>query len=132
MFHILRMSLVTVAACRTQNRTLGSSSILRFIALQSSSEILKTRIKYTKDSNSKFSCKRCGMIPKNEVNPRFHGLSLFLIVGEVQDSLPRLNDDSPREANSNLLRWQNVLIFCFCQKISKTFGTPLLSTIYQK
>jgi hypothetical protein len=36
------------------------------------------------------------MIPKNEVNPRFHGLSLLLIVGEVQDSLPRLNDDSSK------------------------------------
>jgi hypothetical protein len=41
MFHILRISLFTVATCRTQNRTLGSSSILSFIALQSSSEILK-------------------------------------------------------------------------------------------
>jgi hypothetical protein len=72
------------------------------------------------------------MIPKNEVNPRFHGLSFFLIVGEVQDSLPRLNDDSPREANSNLLRWKSVLIFWLFQKISKAFETPLLSTICQK
>jgi hypothetical protein len=59
------------------------------------------------------------MIPKNEVNPRFHGLSLFLIVGEVQDSLPRLNDDSPKEANSNLLRWQSVLIFCLVKRYQK-------------
>jgi hypothetical protein len=41
-------------------------------------------------------CKRCGMIPKNEVNPRFHGLPLLLSHGVVQDSLPRLGDDSSK------------------------------------
>jgi hypothetical protein len=53
--------------------------------------------------NQNLVCKRCGMIPKNEVNPRFHGLHLLLSDGAVQDSLPRLNDNSPRDTNSNLL-----------------------------
>jgi hypothetical protein len=69
------------------------------------------------------------MIPKNEVNPRFHGLSLFLIVGEVQDSLPRLNDDSPREANSNLLRWQSVLIFCLVKDIKNLWNTSSFNNL---
>jgi hypothetical protein len=41
-------------------------------------------------------CKRCGMIPKSEVNPIFSGPSLLLSAGVVQDSLPRLTDDSSK------------------------------------
>ena len=63
-----------------QNRTHGSSSILSFIALQSSSKILKTRIRYTKNSKSKFSCKRSGMLPQNEVNPKFLSVDFWCSV----------------------------------------------------
>jgi hypothetical protein len=50
--------------------------------------------------------------PQNEVNPRFHGLSLLLIVGVVQDSLPRLTDDSSKRGKFEFAEvCQNPYIF---------------------
>jgi len=91
-----------------QNRTLSSSNVPGFIAFTNSFQILKTWIKSSKNSKSKFSCQICGIIPKNEVNPRFHDLFLLLTVGEVKHSLPRLTSDSSKRQNSNLLRWLKI------------------------
>jgi hypothetical protein len=104
-------SLSTKEYYSIQNRTPYQTEFLGFIAFTNSFQILKTWIKSSKNSKSKFSCQICGIIPKNEVNPRFHDLFLLLTIGEVKHSLPRLTSDSSKRQNSNLLRWQNTLFF---------------------
>ena len=80
MFHILRISLlVTVAACRTQNRTLGSSSILSFIALQGSFGILKQGLDILKIVTQNSVAKEVGCFPKMRSIQDFS----LLIVGVV-------------------------------------------------
>jgi hypothetical protein len=76
--------------------------------------------------------KRYGMIPKNEVNPRFHGLHLLLSNGAVQDSLPRLSDDSSKRYNFEFVDGSKHLDFLPLSKVPKMFETTLLSIIHQK